>query len=183
MSQECSMHFQHIFWMYAPIPYYFVLCTLYFVLFCTFCDFFHHRVSITPLEGAQTSIYCAVDESLETSSGKYYEHLTEHAPNKMALDSDLCRRTYDATLKALQEYVNWTIMVIQCNESFSLDYIKCAFLWVLTFLVTKISTNILFNSKVSHQCIYIVACHLPRGSIVRWREDMSGGAKGARRNG
>ncbi len=29
----------------------------------------------------------------------------------------------------------------------------------------------------------IVACHLPRGSIVRWREDMSGGAKRARRNG
>ncbi len=26
--------------------------------------------------------------------------------------------------------------------------------------------------------IYIVACHLPKGSIVRWREDMSGGAKG-----
>ena len=57
------------------------------------------------MEGAQTTIFCAVDESLDKTSGKYYKLVREQAPNKLALDNDLCRRVYDVTLRAIKDYV------------------------------------------------------------------------------
>ncbi len=62
------------------------------------------RVAITTVEGAQTTLYCALEESLATSTGKYYEHLKEHVPPKLMLDGDLCRRVYDVTYEAVKEY-------------------------------------------------------------------------------
>lgn len=49
----------------------------------------------TPVEGAQTTIYCAVEESLANQTGKYYSDCAEKIPSKAAQD--------DATAKKLWE--------------------------------------------------------------------------------
>ncbi len=65
-----------------------------------------YRLGLSPEEGSQTSIFCAVDESVSTSTGKYYDNCREKRPNKLALDSDLARRVFDLTLKSLGEYAD-----------------------------------------------------------------------------
>lgn len=46
----------------------------------------------TPAQGAQTTIYCAVDESLSNISGKYYSDCKEKQPKPQALvDEDATR--------------------------------------------------------------------------------------------
>ena len=47
--------------------------------------------------GAQPTIYCAVEESLENVTGKFYNNCHEAVPNKLALDEDLARRLWDKT--------------------------------------------------------------------------------------
>lgn len=53
----------------------------------------------TPAQGAQTSIYCAVDESLDGVSGKYYSDCAEASMSKMALDDDLARKLWEVSVK------------------------------------------------------------------------------------
>ncbi|GAB6031590.1 hypothetical protein CHUAL_009355 [Chamberlinius hualienensis] len=53
----------------------------------------------TPVQGAQTSIYCAVDEELINKSGLYYSDCAEKAPSSRALDEDVARRLWDVSCK------------------------------------------------------------------------------------
>jgi len=46
-------------------------------------------------EGAQTTIYCAVDESLATKNGRYYVDCAEKEPNLMAKDKKLAKRLWE----------------------------------------------------------------------------------------
>ena len=61
-------------------------------------------VSISVEQGAQTTIFCAVDESVSSESGKYYDNCKVKTPNKLALDNDLARRLWTATLEAVGDY-------------------------------------------------------------------------------
>ena len=49
----------------------------------------------SPMEGAQTTIYCAVDEAVEGVSGKYFKDCKVTAPNtKAAVDDDMAERLW-----------------------------------------------------------------------------------------
>lgn len=48
----------------------------------------------TPVEGAQTTIYCAIDESLANESGKYYSDCAEKMPSKEALNKEDAKRLW-----------------------------------------------------------------------------------------
>ena len=62
------------------------------------------RCALNAQQGAQTTIFCAVDESVSKSSGKYYENCQERKTSKLAMDNDLARRVWDLTLKSLSEF-------------------------------------------------------------------------------
>ncbi|XP_072023833.1 retinol dehydrogenase 11-like [Amphiura filiformis] len=53
----------------------------------------------TPVQGAQTNIYCAVDESLRDVSGKYYSDCTEKETGKEANDEAAAKRLWDVSVK------------------------------------------------------------------------------------
>ncbi|XP_072015689.1 retinol dehydrogenase 11-like [Amphiura filiformis] len=53
----------------------------------------------TPLQGAQTSIYCAVDENLKEVSGQYYSDCAEAATSKAAQDDAAAERLWDVSVK------------------------------------------------------------------------------------
>ena len=65
---------------------------------------FHFSISLTVEQGAQTTIFCAVDESISSESGKYYDNCRVKAPNKLGMDIDLARRLWDTTLEAVRDY-------------------------------------------------------------------------------
>ena len=46
-------------------------------------------------EGAQTSIYCAVEESIAKDSGKYYSDCAEREPQPLAKDTDLAKKLWE----------------------------------------------------------------------------------------
>lgn len=48
----------------------------------------------TPWEGAQTTIYCAVDETLEGVSGKYFADCKVSSSSKASLDDDMAERLW-----------------------------------------------------------------------------------------
>ncbi|KAL5487321.1 hypothetical protein EMCRGX_G019910 [Ephydatia muelleri] len=49
----------------------------------------------SPMEGAQTTIYCAVDEAVEGVSGKYFKDCKVAAPHtKAAVDDDMAERLW-----------------------------------------------------------------------------------------
>lgn len=52
-----------------------------------------------PEEGAQTSIYCAVEESIANESGKYYEDCQELAPSSTAEDPELAKKLWDISIE------------------------------------------------------------------------------------
>ena len=49
----------------------------------------------TPESGAQTSIFCAVDESLDSESGLYYSDCAAKTPEPQALSDEDARRLWD----------------------------------------------------------------------------------------
>ena len=53
----------------------------------------------SPREGAQTTIYCAVEESLEGVSGKYFDNCREKEPSKHALDEELAKKLWDVSME------------------------------------------------------------------------------------
>ena len=69
-----------------------------------YIHFTYFSTSITVEQGAQTTIFCAVDESVASDSGKYYDNCKVKEPNKLALDTDLARRLWNATLEVVSDY-------------------------------------------------------------------------------
>ncbi|XP_052064363.1 retinol dehydrogenase 12-like isoform X1 [Mytilus californianus] len=53
----------------------------------------------TPNEGAQTTIYCAVDESLSGETGKYYSDCAKKKPSKEALNDENAKRLWKLSEK------------------------------------------------------------------------------------
>ena len=52
----------------------------------------------SPQEGAQTNIYCAVDEAVEGVSGKYFKDCKVATPNtKAAVDDDMAERLWEVS--------------------------------------------------------------------------------------
>ncbi|XP_036950265.1 retinol dehydrogenase 12 [Acanthopagrus latus] len=51
----------------------------------------------SPWEGAQTTIYCAVDESLENTSGLYYSDCAPKTPAPQALDDAAAKKLWDVS--------------------------------------------------------------------------------------
>ena len=52
-------------------------------------------------EGAQTSIYCAVDESIAKASGKYYSDCAEKEPTALAQDMEKAEKLWELSEKAV----------------------------------------------------------------------------------
>ena len=61
-------------------------------------------MSLNAVQGAQTTIFCAVDESVASESGKYYDNCKVKEPNKLAVDADLARRLWNVTLELVEDY-------------------------------------------------------------------------------
>lgn len=55
----------------------------------------------TSVQGAQTSIHCAVDESVANVSGVYFSDCAPKALNKKALDAEADRRLWDLSVEAV----------------------------------------------------------------------------------
>ncbi|CAG2240970.1 RDH12 [Mytilus edulis] len=56
----------------------------------------------TPYEGAQTNIYCAVEESLDNETGKYYSDCAETTPTKTALDDGAAKKLWELSEKLVE---------------------------------------------------------------------------------
>ncbi|VDI74279.1 retinol dehydrogenase 12 [Mytilus galloprovincialis] len=61
--------------------------------------FIYSLFTKTPYEGALTNIYCAVDESLDKETGKYYSDCAEKAPSKPALDEGAAKKLWELSEK------------------------------------------------------------------------------------
>ncbi|KAA0704721.1 Retinol dehydrogenase 12 [Triplophysa tibetana] len=59
----------------------------------------------TSVQGAQTSIYCAVATELETESGKYYKDCAPANCSRAALDDDVAQRLWELSCKMLN--IKW----------------------------------------------------------------------------
>ncbi len=57
--------------------------------------------SKSPIEGAQTTIYCAVEESLSEESGHYYSDCARADPAPQAKDDDDARRLWKVSEQAV----------------------------------------------------------------------------------
>ena len=53
-------------------------------------------------EGAQTTIFCAVDESLKDQSGKYYADCKEKAPHPNALDDEMAIKLWNLSAELVK---------------------------------------------------------------------------------
>ncbi len=52
----------------------------------------------TPLQGAQTNIYCAVEEGIESKSGQYFSDCkVKKLTNPQATDDDIAERLWDVS--------------------------------------------------------------------------------------
>ncbi len=58
--------------------------TWYGKIFEPFARFFKWAFLLTPREGAQTSLYCCLEESIANESGKYYSGCKEAQPSSKA---------------------------------------------------------------------------------------------------
>lgn len=77
----------------------------YFTGTCiSFIDATFFRFSISAKEGAQTTLHCALDDSIVKDSGAYFDNCREKIPNKMALDEELCEQIWNLTLDSVREY-------------------------------------------------------------------------------
>lgn len=56
----------------------------------------------TPAEGAQTSIYCAVDESLDNTTGKYYSDCTEKKTMPQGEDEEMAKKLWDLSARMVK---------------------------------------------------------------------------------
>lgn len=60
----------------------------------------------TPIEGAQTTIYCAIDEKAGTETGLYYADCKPHTPSSNAQNMETAKKLWDVSLElvGLQDY-------------------------------------------------------------------------------
>ena len=49
----------------------------------------------TPFYGAQTTLYCALDDAIECESGLYYSDCTQKTPSAAALNKEDQKRLWD----------------------------------------------------------------------------------------
>lgn len=71
----------------------------YFSGLVTLYNVFSRPFAKTPEQGAQTQIYCAVDEKAAEESGLYYADCKVVTPSAKAQDSDAAKRLWDESLK------------------------------------------------------------------------------------
>ncbi len=64
-----------------------------------------HRFGLDTRTGAQTSLHCALDESLAEKSGCYYDNCKEKSASKNACNPDTNRKVWDTTVQALTDYI------------------------------------------------------------------------------
>ena len=55
----------------------------------------------TPFHGAQTTLYCALDEGITNDSGKYYSDCAEKRPSKDARNEEYQKRLWQISEKAV----------------------------------------------------------------------------------
>ena len=48
-----------------------------------------------PLQGAQTTIHCAVQEDIEKDSGRYFSDCALKEPNKLSYDEGLAKKLWE----------------------------------------------------------------------------------------
>jgi hypothetical protein len=53
----------------------------------------------TVVEGAQTTLYCCLEDAIETHSGKYYSDCKEVEPHARALDEDAQKKLCEVSEK------------------------------------------------------------------------------------
>ena len=53
----------------------------------------------TPMQGAQTTIHCAVAREVEGVSGKYWDNCAIKEPSSRANDEEACRKLWDYSAK------------------------------------------------------------------------------------
>ena len=51
--------------------------------------------------GAQTTIYCAVEEGITHFSGRYFENCDLGVESELAKDDDLCRKLWEISCQAV----------------------------------------------------------------------------------
>ena len=56
----------------------------------------------TPVQGAQTSIYCTVAKEVEGQDGAYFDSCQKKKPSASALNDKDCRRLWDYSMKVLK---------------------------------------------------------------------------------
>ena len=55
----------------------------------------------TPFHGAQTTLYCALDESIKNDSGKYYSDCAKKKPSKDARNEEYQNRLWELSEEAV----------------------------------------------------------------------------------
>ena len=55
----------------------------------------------TPLQGAQTTIYCAVSEEMEGVTGQFVVDCKIKKPNPQALDDEICERLWKVSTELI----------------------------------------------------------------------------------
>ncbi|KAL3274162.1 hypothetical protein HHI36_015576 [Cryptolaemus montrouzieri] len=63
---------------------------------------FTSLITKTPEQGAQTTIYCAVDEKCQNESGLYYAECKSKEPSRAALDEVTAKRLWEVSCKLVQ---------------------------------------------------------------------------------
>ncbi len=53
------------------------------------------KAYLTPLQGAQTTLYCCLEESIEKDSGKYYSSCKEKTPARAARSGTDAKRLWE----------------------------------------------------------------------------------------
>ena len=56
----------------------------------------------TPFYGAQTTLYCALEPSLENESGNYYSDCKKKSPSRKALNEDDQKRLWDISEETVE---------------------------------------------------------------------------------
>ena len=62
------------------------------------------RFSLSIEEGAQTTIYCALEDDIDKDTEKYFDNCRVKKLNKLALDDGLCKKIWDVTLESVKDY-------------------------------------------------------------------------------